>query len=49
MKMPGRDGLWLLENLRERDPGQTSVIMLTGYGDASPRWTVCAGARWTIC
>jgi response regulator RpfG family c-di-GMP phosphodiesterase len=32
MKMPGRDGLWLLENLRERLP-DTSVIMLTGYGD----------------
>lgn len=32
MKMPGRDGLWLLEHLRERLP-DTSVIMLTGYGD----------------
>ncbi len=32
MKMPGRDGLWLLETLRERYP-DTSVIMLTGFGD----------------
>ena len=32
MKMPGRDGVWLLENFRERFP-ETSVIMLTGYGD----------------
>lgn len=32
MKMPGKDGLWLLDNLRERLP-DTSVIMLTGYGD----------------
>jgi response regulator RpfG family c-di-GMP phosphodiesterase len=32
MKMPGRDGLWLLETLRERFP-DTSVIMLTGFGD----------------
>ena len=32
MKMPGRDGVWLLENFRERFP-DTSVIMLTGYGD----------------
>ena len=32
MKMPGHDGLWLLENFRERHP-DTSVIMLTGYGD----------------
>ena len=32
MKMPGKDGLWLLDNLRERYP-DTSVIMLTGYGD----------------
>ncbi len=32
MKMPGKDGLWLLENLRARFP-DTSVIMLTGYGD----------------
>jgi response regulator RpfG family c-di-GMP phosphodiesterase len=32
MKMPGRDGLWLLENFRQRFP-DTSVIMLTGYGD----------------
>lgn len=32
MKMPGRDGLWLLENFRARHP-DTAVIMLTGYGD----------------
>lgn len=32
MKMPGRDGLWLLENFRQKHP-DTSVIMLTGYGD----------------
>jgi putative nucleotidyltransferase with HDIG domain len=32
MKMPGKDGLWLLENFRARHP-DTSVIMLTGYGD----------------
>jgi response regulator RpfG family c-di-GMP phosphodiesterase len=32
MKMPGKDGLWLLEAMRDRHP-DTSVIMLTGYGD----------------
>ena len=32
MKMPQHDGLWLLENFRQRYP-DTSVIMLTGYGD----------------
>ncbi len=32
MKMPGKDGLWLLEAFRDRHP-DTSVIMLTGYGD----------------
>jgi len=32
MKMPGRDGIWLLEAFRERYP-DTAVIMLTGYGD----------------
>ena len=32
MKMPGRDGLWLLEKFREQFP-DTSVIMLTGFGD----------------
>lgn len=32
MKMPGRDGMWLLENFRAKYP-DTSVIMLTGYGD----------------
>src|SRR5690242_3123792 len=32
MKMPGKDGLWLLESLRQQYP-DTSVIMLTGYGD----------------
>ena len=32
MKMPGKDGIWLLEQLRERHP-DTSIIMLTGYGD----------------
>jgi response regulator RpfG family c-di-GMP phosphodiesterase len=32
MKMPGRDGIWLLEAFRERY-SETAVIMLTGYGD----------------
>ncbi len=32
MKMPGKDGLWLLEAMRDKHP-DTSVIMLTGYGD----------------
>jgi response regulator RpfG family c-di-GMP phosphodiesterase len=32
MKMPGHDGIWLLEAFRERYP-ETAVIMLTGYGD----------------
>jgi response regulator RpfG family c-di-GMP phosphodiesterase len=32
MKMPGKDGVWLLERLREYHP-DTSVIMLTGFGD----------------
>jgi response regulator RpfG family c-di-GMP phosphodiesterase len=32
MKMPGHDGLWLLERMRDRLP-DTAVIMLTGYGD----------------
>lgn len=32
MKMPGHDGVWLLQGLRERHP-ETAVIMLTGYGD----------------
>ncbi|MDP1824617.1 MAG: response regulator [Archangium sp.] len=32
MKMPGKDGLWLLEAMREQHP-DTAVIMLTGYGD----------------
>jgi response regulator RpfG family c-di-GMP phosphodiesterase len=32
MKMPGHDGLWLLESFRQKHP-DTSVIMLTGYGD----------------
>jgi putative nucleotidyltransferase with HDIG domain len=32
MKMPGKDGLWLLDNLR-RKFADTAVIMLTGYGD----------------
>ncbi|MBX5480721.1 MAG: response regulator [Myxococcaceae bacterium] len=32
MKMPGKDGLWLLEHFRARYP-DTAVIMLTGFGD----------------
>lgn len=32
MKMPGRDGTWLLDAFHERYP-ETAVIMLTGYGD----------------
>lgn len=32
MKMPGRDGLWLLDRVRREHP-DTAVIMLTGFGD----------------
>ncbi|MGC3999021.1 MAG: response regulator [Anaeromyxobacter sp.] len=32
VRMPGRDGRWLLERLREEHP-DTAVIMLTGFGD----------------
>jgi response regulator RpfG family c-di-GMP phosphodiesterase len=32
MKMPGHDGLWLLDRIR-RDYEETTVILLTGFGD----------------
>jgi response regulator RpfG family c-di-GMP phosphodiesterase len=32
MRMPGHDGMWLLERIREDHP-DTAVIMLTGFGD----------------
>jgi putative nucleotidyltransferase with HDIG domain len=32
MKMPGKDGLWLLDRFRKDHP-DTAVIMLTGFGD----------------
>src|SRR5919205_1425998 len=32
MKMPGRDGLWLLDRLKAEQPS-TAVIMLTAFGD----------------
>ena len=32
MKMPDRDGTWLLENVLQRHP-HAAVIMLTGFGD----------------
>jgi putative nucleotidyltransferase with HDIG domain len=32
VKMPGRDGVWLLEQLKQERPA-TSVIVLTAYGD----------------
>lgn len=32
MKMPGHDGLWLLDRVR-KDHEDTAVILLTGYGD----------------
>jgi response regulator RpfG family c-di-GMP phosphodiesterase len=32
VKMPGKDGLWLLDHVRGAQPS-TSVIMLTAYGD----------------
>jgi response regulator RpfG family c-di-GMP phosphodiesterase len=32
MKMPGHDGLWLLEAFRDQYP-DTAIIMLTGFGD----------------
>jgi response regulator RpfG family c-di-GMP phosphodiesterase len=32
MRMPGHDGFWLLEKLRDAHP-DTAVVMLTAYGD----------------
>ncbi len=32
VKMPGKDGMWLLERLRDAHP-DTAVIMLTAFGD----------------
>jgi len=32
LKMPGHDGMWLLDKLRAEHP-DTAVIMLTGFGD----------------
>lgn len=32
MKMPGRDGLWLLDSLQREHP-HIGVVMLTGFGD----------------
>jgi putative nucleotidyltransferase with HDIG domain len=32
VRMPGKDGFWLLEKLREAHP-DTAVVMLTAYGD----------------
>src|SRR5206468_10648042 len=32
MKMPGRDGTWLLEQVLQRHP-HAAVVMLTGFGD----------------
>ncbi|HSN15305.1 MAG TPA: response regulator, partial [Anaeromyxobacteraceae bacterium] len=32
MRMPGHDGMWLLERIREEHP-DTAVIMLTAFGD----------------
>lgn len=32
MKMPGHDGIWLLDELQKRHPN-IAVVMLTGYGD----------------
>jgi len=32
MKMPGKDGLWLIDRLRSEQPS-TAVIMLTAFGD----------------
>ena len=35
IRMPGRDGLWLAERIRERCP-ETAVIMATGVTDVAP-------------
>ncbi|MDI6795458.1 MAG: hybrid sensor histidine kinase/response regulator [Desulfatibacillaceae bacterium] len=32
IKMPGHDGLWLLDRIKTQDPG-VEVIMITGHGD----------------
>ncbi len=32
LKMPGHDGLWLLDQMRKEHP-DTTVLMLTGFGD----------------
>jgi DNA-binding NtrC family response regulator len=39
LRMPGKDGLELLEWLHERQP-DTRFIMLTGYGDTRLEWRV---------
>jgi DNA-binding NtrC family response regulator len=39
LRMPGKDGLELLEWLHERQP-DTRFIMLTGYGDKRLEWRV---------
>ena len=36
IRMPGRDGLWLAERIRQNYP-ETAVIMATGVQDIGPR------------
>ena len=39
IRMPGHDGLWLIERLQERYP-ETAVVIVTGVRDLDPRLTL---------
>jgi len=45
MRMPGGDGMSLLENIRAYDPTLPTVIFITGFIDVTEEQAIAKGAR----
>lgn len=45
MRMPGGDGMTLLENIRAYDPAIPTVIFVTGFADVTEEQAIAKGAR----
>jgi CheY-like chemotaxis protein len=45
MRMPGGDGMSLLENIRAYDPTIPTVIFVTGFADVTEEQAIAKGAK----
>jgi CheY-like chemotaxis protein len=48
MRMPGGDGMTLLENIRAYDPKLPTLIFVTGYSDFSEEECITKGAKTVL-